>query len=95
MSSTQVELGKTDKMTDRQIVENIKALIDRWRVVGYDAIAIDAGTWDRVMKAITVADGFYASMSGDHFLFGKKVLFTKRAGVQLLLKGPAQTLLEL
>jgi hypothetical protein len=43
-----------------------------------------------------IGKGYYTtSMSGDNFLFGKRVLFAKRAGVQLLFKGPAQSLLEL
>ncbi len=97
MASTKAELGKTDKMTNEQLLINVKELLDRYRVVDIDSIAMDIGTWDRLTKVTDlIGKGYYTtSMSGDNFLFGKRVLFAKRAGVQLLFKGPAQSLLEL
>lgn len=96
MTSTKAELGKTKQMTDEQLLVNIRELIERYRFLHFDTIAIDIGTWERITKVKDlIGRGYYTtSMSGDHFLFGKKVLFAKRAGVQILFKGPLQSTLQ-
>lgn len=93
MAST-ITSGKIDKMTDEQLVANIRELVEKYKHVFFDAIAMDTGTWRRVANVVTLQH-YSVNMSGDHFLFKKKVLFTARPGVQLLFHAPTQAEIKL